>query len=168
MPHPVAASLLNSGIRFSSRIEGTPTIRISPDCPPLQVRKERLLHQTDDIVSTTEFLLRFSSFTSVVLCVFTCTFHLHLHSVRMESLTSIKPAKNTHAKNSKVPLKRSRIITQDRSLNKILFPAQSLLTQADSMADPHPITKLNSPFESTKLLCPDKPVMKRKSIQLSI
>ena len=33
-PQPVALSILNTGMRISSRIEGTPNTRTSPDWPP--------------------------------------------------------------------------------------------------------------------------------------
>ena len=35
-PQPMVKSGLNTGMRISSRIEGTPTRRTSPDWPPLQ------------------------------------------------------------------------------------------------------------------------------------
>ncbi len=35
-PQPVAESTLNTGMRISSRIDGTPSTRTSPECPPLQ------------------------------------------------------------------------------------------------------------------------------------
>src|SRR5690554_7847940 len=57
-PQPVALQWLKTGMRMSSRMEGTPMIRTSPDCPPELDRKSTRLNSSHVRISYAVFCLK--------------------------------------------------------------------------------------------------------------